>query len=296
MNQAALIAAGPELVELGYDLTLATGDKGNRPFLREWQSHAIPSERWEWFASLPQVTGMGIITAGLAVIDLDGKEGLENWIEFLRFNSHIDPAPFRTQMVATPGGGYHLYMQDPYQTVTNAGGVLGPIPKIDVRGTGGFIACPPTQRAGTPGYQWMVGPCSIDQLPPAPDWLAGKVNRAGALVSVSGTWEEQSTEWGEGQMTTIAMRVSKVPAGGRHQALIEAAHAAGHMIAEGNVTMSYAYESLSQAAQLSGLHAEGRGDEVRRTILDGLSNSVRGHVHGLSDILDRIEEVRRDGR
>ena len=295
MNTDELVSEGHRLCRLGYNLTVATGEKGNRPFLREWQTHAIPEEHWESFATMEQVTGMGIITAGLAVIDLDGDEGLKNWHDFLEYN-RIDPAPFRTQMVSTPGGGFHIYMRDQYQQVTNAGGVLGPIPKIDVRGTGGFIACPPTERAGTPGYEWLWGPHSIDQLPPAPDWLGGKVNRAGALVSVSGTWEEQDSEWGKAQMTTIAMRVSKVPAGGRHQALIEAAYAAGHMVAEGNVTMNYAYESLNQAGQLSGLHGEGRGDEVRRTILDGLENSIRGHVDGLSDILDRIGEARRDGR
>jgi hypothetical protein len=244
---------------------------------------------------MPQVTGMGIITAGLAVIDIDGAEGLANWVEFLRINN-INPAPFRMQMVATPGGGYHLYMQDPYQTVTNAGGILGPIPKIDVRGTGGFIACPPTERTGTPGYRWLSGPYAVGSLPVAPDWLGGKVNRSGNLVDVSGQWEEQSTDWGEGQMVVIAMRVSQVPEGGRHQALIEASYAAGHMIAEGAVTLSKSYEALSRAAETSGLHAEGRGDEVHRTILDGMESAVRGHVLGLDDILTRIGEVRRDGR
>ena len=97
-------------------------------------------------------------------------------------------------------------------------------------------------------------------------------------------------------MVVIAMRVSEVPEGGRHQALIEAAVAAGHMVAEGDVKMAEAYSALNRAAETSGLHAEGRGDEVRRSILDGLESAIRRHRNGLDAILDRIGEVRRDGR
>jgi hypothetical protein len=115
------------------------------------------------------------------------------------------------------------------------------------------------------------------------------VNRAGALVSVSGTWEEQATEWGKGQMTTIAMRVSKVPPGGRHQALIEAAVSAGHLIVEGCTTLGFAYDALNRAAQMAGLHGEGREDEVRRTILNGFHIALTKRSAGIRTLIETVE-------
>ena len=297
MNQAALVATGPELIKLGYKLTVATGEKGNRPFLPRWQQTPIPAEQWERFATMEQTTGMGIITAGLAVIDIDGAEGLANWIEFLRVNN-IEPAPFRTQMVATPGGGFHLYLRDQYQQVTNAGGVLGPIPKIDVRGTGGFIATPPTQRAGTAGYQWLSGPFDIGHLPVAPGWLGGKLRRRndGALVldsPNSGDWKPEVSDWGKRGVQALALRLVQATAGdsqaGRHQVLIEGAVAAGHLIVEGCMTLGFAYGILNDAARMAGLHGEGREDEVRRTILSGFLYAFAKRSAGIGTLIEAVE-------
>jgi hypothetical protein len=294
-DKSPLISAGLALIDMGYRLGVTTGPKGNMPYLPEWQTHPIPASHWEQFVNFPRTTGIGALTAGLAVIDIDGAEGLTNWNTFLDEHD-LEPSPFRQQMVSTPGGGYHLYLQDPYQAVSNAGGMLGPINKIDVRGTGGFIAMPPTDRVGTPGYRWIAGPLPIHQLPQAPPWLTGKLRRTSsgewALSTAVGDWKPELTAWGEEQITTLAMRIADVGSGGRHQALIIGSVAAGHLVAEGKVTVEYAYASLGAGAQAAGMHDEGREAEVKRTILDGFVVALSARLTGLETLIDSLERAR----
>ena len=295
MNNAALTAAGLELIRLGYHLGVTTGPKGNQPYLPEWQNYPVPASHWHQFVEFPRTTGIGAITAGLAVIDIDGIKGLDNWKAFLA-EHNLDPSPYRKQMVSTPGGGYHLYLRDPHQTVTNAGGLLGPVSKIDVRGTGGFITMPPTQRSGTPGYRWVAGPLSVDQLPEAPSWLEGKLRWTSsgewALSAATGDWKPELTAWGEEQVTSISMRIADAGSGGRHQALITGAVAVGHLIAEGKTTAEYAHASLDAAARLAGLHEEGREMEVKRTILDGFLAALSGRLVGMETLIRDLEAAR----
>lgn len=295
VNREALLRAGRDLNDMGYGLTVSCGPRGNQPYLPEWQTHALPPEYLERFIGFGRTTGIGAITTGLAVIDIDGVQGLDNWKAFLAEND-IDPSPFREQMVLTPGGGQHLYLRDTHQTVTNAGGLLGPVNKIDVRGIGGFVAMPPTERAGTAGYQWLRGPLSIDQLPEAPTWLAGKLRRTSkggmALSPIDTVWTPQLTPWGEAQVTEMSVRITDTRSGGRHQALFVSAAAAGHLIAEGKVTVEYAYESLDTAAQVAGLYEEGRANEVKRTILDGFDSAFGRRLDGLEALIDRVAGAR----
>jgi hypothetical protein len=295
VNKNALVTAGSKLIDLGYHLSVTSGPKGNQPYLREWQNHALPTSHWEEFVAIEHTTGIGAITAGLAVIDIDGVKGLDNWRTFLAEHG-FDPTPFRQQMVSTPGGGYHLYLRDPYQTVTNAGGLLGPVAKVDVRGTGGFITMPPTERPGTPGYRWITGPLPVNQLPEAPQWMSGTLRRTStgewALCAVGSAWEPKLTTWGEQQVTSLAMQVSDTGSGGRHQALIVSAVAVGHLIAEGKTTTEYAYASLDAAARIAGLHEEGREKEVLRTILDGFLVAFSGRLVGLETLIKDLEGER----
>lgn len=229
------------------------------------------------------------------MIDIDGAEGLDNWKAFLA-KHELDPVQFRKQMASTPGGGFHLYLRDPNRAVTNAGGLLGPIRSIDVRGSGGFIAMPPTERAGTSGYRWIAGPLPVDQLPKAPPWLEGTLQRTSSgkwtLPAAGAVWKPELTTWGENQVTKIALRVANGESGSRHQALFIAAVAAGHLIVEGKMTIEYARASLDAAAQVAGLYEEGRENEVRRTILDGFLVAFSGRLVGIETLIEELECAR----
>jgi len=92
----------------------------------------------------------------LVVIDPDGELGIANWAA-LQTQHNVG----NTYRARTPGGGQHWYYRaDPERPVKNTESKLAP--KVDTRGTGGFVIAPPSADArGT--YHWMEG---------APDWTA----------------------------------------------------------------------------------------------------------------------------
>ena len=79
--------------------------------------------------------------SGLAVADIDGPVGEASWSDFERVHGG-SPA---TLTVRTPRGGRHLYFAG---EARNSAGTLGP--KLDVRGTGGYVLLPGSAVDGKP--------------------------------------------------------------------------------------------------------------------------------------------------
>ncbi len=71
-----------------------------------------------------------------------------------------------------------------------------------------------------------------------------------------------------------AERVRCAAAGGRHPALIAAASALGELVAGGALPRALVESELSIACDSNGLIDEGREDEVRRTIADGIAKGA----------------------
>jgi hypothetical protein len=94
--------------------------------------------------------------SGLLVVDLDGPEAVDAWLEL---GSGAD-----TYTVST-GRGLHLYFEHPGFYVGNSSGALGK--KIDIRGDGGFVVGPGSPHASGTAYAVVD-----DRAPaPAPGWL-----------------------------------------------------------------------------------------------------------------------------
>lgn len=70
-------------------------------------------------------------------------------------------------MVRTGSGGMHLFFAHPGHAVRNSAGLLAP--GLDVRGDGGYIIAPPSQRVSGRRCAWRAAP---DTLPELPDWFA----------------------------------------------------------------------------------------------------------------------------
>ncbi|NNM84738.1 MAG: hypothetical protein HKL96_03135 [Phycisphaerales bacterium] len=107
---------------------------------------------------------IGIVTGdGIFVIDFDQTDGPDIFED-----QHGQLPP--TVMVETPRGGWHYYYRaQPEREVRNSAGKI--MAKVDVRGTGGYVLCPPSVVNGRP-YKWVVG-LSPDEIEVAvaPDWL-----------------------------------------------------------------------------------------------------------------------------
>ena len=83
-----------------------------------------------------------------------------------------------TVMVRSPSGGLHYWFSWPEDgNVFNSAGKLGTA--IDVRGDGGYVKAPPSQKADGTAYRFVEGHSPDEvSVAPAPDWLLDVVRKA----------------------------------------------------------------------------------------------------------------------
>jgi hypothetical protein len=310
VDRLALYEEGERLLRLGYRLAVTTtDDKGTpkRPYNPDradwgrWQDEAIADEETlHRRLEAPETRGLGIVTTGLAAIDIDdgpGKDGSKNLRQWSPPASrNIVATPME---VATMNGGRHLYYREhPDHPVTNSGGELGNVADVDVRGRGGFIVVPPTSH-GDQRYTWTQGPVHIDELPLSMKWLSGALTRSGEIRPVKTTWDPELTDYGRQRVDMLVREVAAAkPAEGentgRHQTLIVAATSGGHLVAEGIATPQWVLDSLRVACGPvvdggNGLADENRRKEIDRTIRDGILYALKARRDGTSRAIKEVE-------
>lgn len=125
-----------------------------------------PDNLTQWWKRHPEAN-VGIVTgkiSQIAVLDIDGEEGLES---LERIGLTIDSMPL-TPMSHTGGGGIHLIFRYPekYPVKTKA----GVLPKVDIRSDGGMIVAPPSLHKSKKRYRWEEGRSIFDIDPADFDW------------------------------------------------------------------------------------------------------------------------------
>lgn len=186
-RQGDLLNAALEYGSKGYahypvTITLTnSGKKDAQPHV-SWgsESSTDPAQTWAWFGpGAPyEHAGLGIDChrSGIAVVDLDGQEGIDGW-EKLCAEHGAAPAPWQR---TRSGGRHYFYRQRPEAPIYNTAGKVAP--GIDVRGahdpassakTGGTVFAAPTRIHGVDGqaYEWGTPLPPVDQLPLIPEWL-----------------------------------------------------------------------------------------------------------------------------
>jgi putative DNA primase/helicase len=105
--------------------------------------------------------------------DVDGTDSLRLWLQReCGFSSDLAEDEIENCPVScmTPGGGAHLYYRLPdgvdHPNGSTRGGVL---PGVDLRGSGGFVVCPPSMWAGKL-YRWTTE-WRTEDVPVVPQWL-----------------------------------------------------------------------------------------------------------------------------
>jgi putative DNA primase/helicase len=119
----------------------------------------------EWWTMWPKAM-IGIPTGapiGAIVVDIDAGvdaktgEVFETKDIISALEAKIGTAlSTATWTVETPRGGRHLYFNLPADV--EIGNRAGLIPRVDVRGTGGYVVVPPSRRVDGAAYRWMVTP------------------------------------------------------------------------------------------------------------------------------------------
>lgn len=126
-----LMVDGKSVMPVGLD---------KKPLLNQWKilqtAPATEEDLKRWWTKWPHA-GIGLITgkiSGITVVDIDTTGG--NAVPLDTF-----PA---TYTVKTPTGGYHLYYG--YDaSIQQTANTFPQFPHVDIRNTGGFVVCPPSQ-------------------------------------------------------------------------------------------------------------------------------------------------------
>lgn len=129
--------------------------------------------------------GIGLATgeaSGVWVVDLDGDEGRQAFVELQERHEQLPPT-----VASKTGNGVHLFFRvPPGQEIRNSASKIAP--KIDVRGTGGYVVLPPSPHPSGKQYEWVKGrsPDDLD-VGYAPTWLvtAATSSRSRATTAVA---------------------------------------------------------------------------------------------------------------
>jgi len=177
-----LVNAALRYAELGYPV-FPCAPGGKVPFTPHGFKDATTdtAQIEAWWEKTPDAN-IGVPTAGLLVVDVDGEDN--PWPADPSLAEDLVCGP----VSLTPRGGrHHIFRQPIGKAWKNTAGRIAP--KVDTRADGGYIVVPPSVVDGKP-YQWAetfelnVAP---DQLPEPPGWLANLLDRPGDLFTRGST-------------------------------------------------------------------------------------------------------------
>lgn len=184
----SMLEAALELRRLGFSTipldAARNGDRnsGKRPALKRWKpySESLPTETEirRWWTDFPNFN-LGIATGAVsrvAVIDLDSAEALE------RMRGILPETPLR---VITAKGEHWYYRHCGRFRVGNRAKVGGLA--LDVRGSGGYVCCPPSLHWTGHRYSWVNEPTAemLKELPTFdPSWIGEERTLAKSRIVV----------------------------------------------------------------------------------------------------------------
>ena len=126
-----------------------------------------------WWTARP-LANIGMPTAGLLVVDIDGADNPWPGDDLEGLGG--------CALSMTPRGGRHYIFRQPVgKSWSNTAGRLAP--KVDTRANGGYIVLPPSVVGGTP-YQWIRAlEMELAELPEPPAWLDAQVDGGADLFA-----------------------------------------------------------------------------------------------------------------
>lgn len=173
--------------------------KSKEPLIK-WQEYqkrfASIAEVSQWWVQNP-TANIGVVTgvvSGVAVVDLDGPEGLASAASL----------GLKSSVVSLTGNGRHLWYR--YTANSTIGNAVRIAPGIDIRGEGGFVVAPPSIAQNGRRYRWLNA-FNVNQLTSFPALFSA----AETPVSKTGLIKEES--W-------IAKALQDMQTGKRHEVLL----------------------------------------------------------------------------
>jgi hypothetical protein len=127
-------------------------------------------------------------TSNIFVVDIDG---IDAEAELRKLEAEHGPLPATVEAITARGR--HVYFRMPTTDVRNSTGRIAA--GVDVRGTGGFVICPPSIHPTGRRYEWSVD-CA-NAIAEAPAWLLAKIAPPTGNGTASATTTTPSSEWRE---------------------------------------------------------------------------------------------------
>ncbi|MFO0911481.1 MAG: bifunctional DNA primase/polymerase [Pirellulales bacterium] len=199
----SMLEAALAYAEMGYPAFPCANQEDPAPLTEHGFKDAVTDldQIERWWARHPHAC-IGLATAGLVVIDIDGPAN--PWL--------ADRPDLRLQLMAaptslTPGGGrHHIFRQPADRSWSCTTSRLAEC--VDTRANGGYIVVPPSRRSDG-SYRW-IDDCELvapDRLPEPPTWLVAMLDSLSTDRS------------GPGSSTTPALGGNPIPSGQRNSTL-----------------------------------------------------------------------------
>jgi hypothetical protein len=185
--------------------------RGKLPLIKGWPEAATSDiAQLETWAHQYPACNWGLATgtgSGVVVIDVDGAEGRAALADLERQGFTL-PVTLTVTTGRTDGGEHRYYRQPSGVDIRNdQSGKIGA--QVDVRGTGGFVVCPPSVHASGKQYRFIDPNAPVADLP---GWVikrltvrppmtiataqtspqpVGRGSRTNTLVSLAGTMQRR---------------------------------------------------------------------------------------------------------
>jgi putative DNA primase/helicase len=229
-------------------------------------------------------------TSGVLVIDIDATGEAEAREQFERLHDRLGGLP-ACPVVRTPSGGMHLWFSwAPETALGNRANILKAAKGakgIDVRGEGGYVILPPSQRRDGLAYRWRDD-CGLSDIdPPAPpqelvdlilrrdrhEFGATSVGLTSSSVSHH-TMTDRERRYALAAFDAEIQTVENAGKGERNATLNTAAFSLGQLIGAGLLSETVVRTALESAAETCGLVKDDGRRSVQATIASGLNDGM----------------------
>ncbi len=222
-----------------------------------------------WWAGTPNAN-VGVATEGIYVIDIDPMEdGSPNyWMNTLTVEQVAELA--KAPQTITPRNGVHLWFRQPDGVELRNTGRGEIAPRVDTRGTGGYVLVPPSVVKEHGAYWFSPGrelDCGPEELPVVPQFIIDKLNEAKKpkpVVAESATTGDSVEDIPEGQRNNT---LTSIAGGYRRIGMSRDAIAAALQVA--NVERCKPPLDPAEVDQIAGSVARYEVDQTAQAVAEG---------------------------
>lgn len=262
---------------------------GTKEPVGAWKDYIKRPQTEQEVQALSWGPNLGIVNGinNLRTVDIDGSEDADLLFNFMMLLGLDFDVEAYQWVVATPGGGFHIYLDCPdFLTLTSAGVLVGDplvegaFKQIELRWSGCITIFPPSIHPDTQTpYEWLFG---VPQMPIKSIPLAViekaflsvasvRKKEAPTVKTLAPAKPAKYDAWAEKALVQELALVRSAGEGDRNTQLNKSAFALGQIVGAGLLGEKDVEEELTRAAGATGLP----DGEIAATIKSGLAAGAK---------------------